>query len=358
MMKPKILRCFLLSLILSIVVVLPAAQADDGNYYNFDYEDFWKEYKEWGYPNGTRLPCNGSSEAACTWAWKPWYEHGRDIPRFEPERYTGRTVSGYALMMYWYGGGKNLHGGVFRRESVQPCHTYRFTMYSRSGLEYPDHPASTNARMRVGISPTGDYPDQIVLTPDRINAITWSAESNPQYFYQNLSVEAEAQGNTVTVFTRAHTDPNNEPYVFWDEGSFAEVPRTGNLIDASQPLPPPTGGIGGINVVTYTNGATISWNTGSASTLGQVLYRYAGSTESITVTAPLSFTVFLPFVAKAVSPWQYSSMDAWQTAHQIQLTGLVPKSTYEYVVVSYGYINGACATIVSETSPPRRFETP
>jgi len=337
--------------------MLPAAQADDGNYYNFDYEDYWREYKEWGYPAGTRLPCNGGgSEAACTWAWKPWYEHGTDIPRFWSEQYTGRTVSGYALMMAWYGSGKNLHGGVFRQESVQSGHIYCFTMWARSGLEYPGHPASTNAHMQVGISPTGDYPQQIVLTPDRINAINWSSESNPQYAYTRQGVAAQAQGNTVTVFTRAHTDANNEPYVFWDEGSFTEVPTLGG----TQPLPADSSVIQGVVAVTSTGSAQISWNTGSVRTLGQVLYRRVGSTEVITSTIPPTMTnhIYLPLVQKT-GAWQQSAIDAaWQTTHTIILTGLEPKSIYTYVVVSYGYISDACTSVVSGSSTPRQFNTP
>jgi len=351
----------LLSAILSFLLFLPViAQADDGNYYNFDYEDFWREYKEWGYPAGTRLPCNGSSEATCSWAWKPWYEHNTQIPQMDPETWNGRTVSGYALTFYYYGSDKNLHGGVFRRESVAQCHDYRFTMWARSGLD-AQHPASTNARMQVGISPTGDYPDQVVLTPDRIDAITWSAQSNSQYAYEQLSVEAEAQADVVTVFTRADPDPNNQPYIFWDEGSFSEIARTENLIDASQPLPVASSYIQGIGVSNVSgSSATISWNTGTSSTLGQVLYRRAGVvTGEITTTLPMSFTTFLPLVTQSPDTWQYSTLDsAWQTTHQIILTGLEGNSIYEYIVVSYGYIAGACTPIVSESTEPRRFETP
>ena len=262
-------------------------------------------------------------------------------------------------MMYWYGGGKNLNGGVFRRETVQPCHTYRFTMYARSGLE-AQHPPTTNARMQVGISPTGDYPDQVVLTPDRIAAITWSAPSNSQYAYVNQSVQAEAQGNTMTVFTRADTDPNNEPYIYWDEGSFTEVTRQGNLIDASQPLPASTGGIYNVQAaVINSQSAQVSWNTGSSSMLGQVLYRPVGSTQTISPTDTMTYHVHLPFVVGGVvSDWQYSPVDAWGTAHAITLASLQPSTMYEYIVVAYGYTGGACGTLVSETSEPRKFQTP
>ncbi|MFP4394538.1 MAG: hypothetical protein ACLFTI_04665 [Anaerolineales bacterium] len=320
--------------------------ADDGNYYNFDYEDYWKEYREVGYPPNTRLPCNGYSEDTCTWAWKPWYEHKTDLPQMGAEQYTGRTVSGYALMFKGYEPRTNLHGGIFRRESVQPCRTYRFTMYSRSGLDM-DHPAPNNARMRVGISPTGDYPDEIVLTDSRIDAITWSAPSNSKYAYENLSVEATAQGDTITVFTRANPDRSEHTFIYWDEGSFSEVSHTGDLVDPDA-LPGATGYIYDINVQSGTTNATISWHTGGNHTLGQVLYRRLDQETSPPET--YTHTLYLPLIQGGTPPadWELTSVQDWIANHQIQLTGLTSQSTYEYVVVSYGYVNGSCQTLVSD----------
>lgn len=342
-------------LILLIAISLPVVYADDGNYYNFDYEDFWKEYREWGYPVGTRLPCNGGgSEAKCTWAWELWYQHGTDLPRFGPETWAGRTVSGYALMMYWYGNNKNIHAGVYRKENVQPGHIYCFTMWSRSGLD-PQNPASPNARIQIGISPTGDYPEQLVLTPERVNNIIWSEEVNPQYFYVRQGIVAQAQATRVTVFTRARPDPQNSPYVFWDEGSFEEIPLLGD----GQPLPTDSPLIQDVQVITSTNSAQISWSTAPTRTLGQILYRRIGSTESITVTIPetMTYRVYLPVVHKT-GPWQRSAIGPLGTTHSIQLQNLEPKSIYEFVLVSYGYINGSCTAVVSGSTTPRRFYTP
>ncbi len=347
-------------LLLSVgLVTLGLTQAHDGNYYNFDYEDFWKEYREFGYPAGSRLPCNGGgSEAYCTWAWEPWYKHGTDIPRFWVEQWDGRTVSGYAMLFQSYTSShKNLHGGIYRQETVTPCHTYRFTMYSRSGLD-EQHPAPPNAQMRVGISPTGLIPGEIVLIDSDIDAITWSAPSNSQYAYENLSVEATAQGNTITVFTRAQPDPQNDIYIFWDEGSFSEVPRTDDLLDPTAPLPGATGYIYNINAVPSSTSATISWNTGSYSTMGQVLYRRV-SQGSVTPPETYTNTTYLPLVMGGTSgDWSITSLLDWNTNHQAQLTGLSSGVTYEYVIVSYGYIEGSCQTLVSNTSTPNRFTTP
>jgi hypothetical protein len=340
------------------LLTLRIVKADDGDYYNFDHEDYWKEYREFSYPQGTRLPCNGASDSTCTWAWKPWYKHGTDIPRMHAEQYTGRTVSGYALMFYPYSStDDNLHGGIFRRESVEPCHTYRFSMWSRAGLDQ-QHPAPTDSRMRVGISPTGDYPQEIVLTDPRINDIIWSAPSNSKYAYEKLSVEAEAQNDTITVYTRADPDSNNQLYVFWDEGSFEEIPHPGDLVNVNQPLPGATGNIYNTNVQTSTNSATLSWNTGSTETIGQVLYRPLPADTP--PSEPYTYTVYLPAIYSAAQAqdWMTSDIDDWSTSHQIQLTGLLAGRTYEYVIVSYGEVSGDCQALLTDTSSPRTFQTP
>ena len=358
-MKQKALHTLLifaaLLCVIGLTTLIVQAQRND---YGFDFQDYWKEYREVGYLPGTRLPCNGSSEATCTWAWRPWYQHGTDLPQMMAEQYTGRTVSGYALMFkaYTYHN-MNLHGGIFRQEPATPCRTYRFTMHARSGLD-EQHPTPPDARMRVGISPTGDYPDEIVLTEARINAITWSAPSNSQYAYENLSIETQAEGDTITVFTRAQPDPQNHIFIFWDEGSFSEVPHTGDLVDPNDPLPGATGNIHTINATTGATAATITWHTGVNSTLGQVLYRPIPQ-EGTLPPETYTHTVYLPLIqGGARGNWRTSNVTGWQTNHQVQLTGLTPGTTYEYVVVSYGYVEGACRPLLSNTTTPLRFTTP
>jgi hypothetical protein len=358
-MKTNLMRYFSLFgivLFIGIVILNPQnTKATAGDPYTFDYQDFWKEYREWGYPAGSRLPCNGTSESTCIWAWRPWYKHTTNLPVYDSERYTGRTVSGYGMMMRdSQTSGHNIDAGIFRVEAnVELCHTYRFTMWVRSGLE-PATPASTDARMQIGISPSGFAPDQIVLTDTDIGSIIWSGYANPQYYYQNLSLEAEALASSMTLFTRANPTSDNNPYFFWDEGSFSEVPYVGDLVDITQPLPSAQGGLAP-SVTPATTYAQISWST-SAQTLGQVLYR-----EVISVTAemPEPYKVYLPFVARTnvSANWLISSVQDWTTNHSITLTGLKSNTQYEYVVVSYGSYAGACTTLISESAPPRKFTT-
>lgn len=343
-------------LLVALTGLSQSTKADDGNYYNFDYEDYWKEYQEWGYPGNSRLPCNGTSESTCTWAWKPWYKHGTSIPRYWAEEYSGRTVAGYAMMMSYYAEDKNLDGGVFRTETVEPCHTYKFTMYARSGLN-TEHPTSPNAQMQIGIAPTGFTPPQIILTTSDFDKIVWSETINPQYTYQNLSLQTQALANSIGLFTRADpTTTENQPYFFWDEGSFTEVQPSGDLIDAGDNLPPQSSDIQNIAAYVSTYAAQITWDTLGISTRGQIIYRQVGSGSGGT-PSELPNKVYLPLIA-TFHDWTYSTVASWATEHIVDLTGLKSGTTYEYIIISYGQHDSTCQTVANNTTTPRQFTTP
>ena len=209
--------------------------------------------------------------------------------------------------------------------------------------------------MQIGISPTGFAPEQIVLTPPDFDKIVWSETVNPIFTYENLSVQTQALANTITVYTRASSPADGNPYFFWDEGSFGEVPHSGNLVDLTQPLPPSSGTL----MPTITPAATsasITWHTPSE-TVGQVLYRAVGQELEPGDVGP--YAVYLPLAMSmgSSSGWLTTPVGNWMITHWVQLTDLQPGTTYEYVVLSYGYHNGECRTLTSETTVPRTFTT-
>jgi hypothetical protein len=346
-------------LILLLAVVMPqslSVLATAGNVFTFDWQDHWKEYREHGYPYGSRLPCNGANLETCTWAWKPWYEHQTDLPFYGHEAFSGRTVSGYALMMYSRAAGNhNINAGVYRTENVQMCQTYRFTMNVRSGLE-PAIPPSPNARMLLGISPTGFTPGEIVLSQTDLANITWSQTAYPYLRYENLSVEAEAKASTMALYTRAIAPADNSPYFFWDEGSFTAVARTDNLVDPNQPLPAPHGGLAPVVSSVTTTSAQIHWST-PGTMIGQVLYRPVFTASTPSPQQP--HAIFLPLVMNGGDgdAWRTTPLQAWASSQSVQLSGLTPGTEYEYVVVSYGAYNGTCSTLISASNPPLVFKT-
>ena len=258
--------------------------------------------------------------------WAIWYRDGT-IPLFT--RVTTKNVDGKEAVRghaYW-DGSEGLQAGLYQIiEGATPCLNYRFQMY---GQAMPVEHHDVLYGLRVGVHPTGYAPSNKAVANTAFNQIVWGPAHTDACLntWCLTSVTAEAQASKITVFMYAHMNARTGHDVIWDAGSFEQVARTDNLIDASQPLPAPSGGIYNIVVNKGTNSAAISWNTEPVATYGQLLYRVLGS-----------------------GTWQYSGLHAWGATHQISLTGLQIGSTYEYVVVSYGYIGGTCKAIVSETA--------
>lgn len=265
----------------------------------------------------------GATAAFVPSYWTIWYKDGT-IPIYT--HVTSAHIDGEEAVRghaYW-NGAEGLQAGLYQViNGVTPCLTYRFQMYGRS---FPGDSNGVLYGLQVGIHPTGYAPSNKAVKSADFDQINWgSAHTDCVDTWCLLSVTAEAQADSMTVFMYANMDTNTGDIV-WDAGSLEQTARTENLIDAGQPLPAPSSGIYDIVVEKGTNSASISWNTGSANTYGQVLYRVLGS-----------------------GTWQYSNIHDWSTTHQINLTGLQTGNTYEYVIVSYGYIGGTCQAIVSAT---------
>ncbi|HDD24519.1 MAG TPA: hypothetical protein ENF52_03675 [Chloroflexi bacterium] len=266
----------------------------------------------------------GATPAFVPSYWNIWYKDGT-IPLYT--RVTSAHVDGEEGVRghaYW-NGAEGLQAGLYQViNGVTPCLTYRFQMYGQS---FPGESSDVLYGLRVGIHPTGYAPSNKAIKSTNFNQINWgAARTDCVGTWCLLSVTSEAQADSMTVFMYANTDARVSHDIVWDAGALEQVARTDNLIDASQPLPAPSSGIYNIVVEKATNSASISWDTGSVNTYGQVLYRVLGS-----------------------GTWQYSNIHDWGTTHQIDLTGLQTGNTYEYVIVSYGYIGGACQAIVSAT---------
>jgi hypothetical protein len=303
---------------------------DSGVWYRFD-----RRYLR-AYPSGSWVPGGDTEEDPQD--WRLWYLHGMSLIECDPNTEHVHSGTESAKLRPYDDRGPEIDrqiAGLYQViANTTPCINYRFQMYSWSRQEEPD---DTLAALQVGIERSGWHPDTlndpaVYQWPD---TMVWGVAYQYTAGYGPLVVTAEALNTQIAVFTYADADGGSSNKIHWDTGSLEVVPRTDHLIDASQPLPSPSGGIYNIGVDAPTNEASISWDTGAISTYGQVLYRLLGS-----------------------STWQYSSLHEWGTVHQIELAGLQYGATYEYVVVSYGYIEGTCKAIVSAISPPRQFETP
>jgi hypothetical protein len=135
------------------------------------------------------------------------------------------------------------HAGVWQNVSVTPGSTYRFTFYARGRGSMDQWPAASegglNMNVRAGIDPSGNggiwYDGDIV----------WSGGSSPHDTWQQISVQATAVNNVITVYTsanwavkgvnqcRAHLD------VWFDTAELVEVGPPPTNTPPPQPTSPP-----------------------------------------------------------------------------------------------------------------------
>lgn len=131
------------------------------------------------------------------------------------------------------------HAGVWQNVPATPGTTYRFTFYARgrgSNEQFPA-PSDTSLQMgvRAGIDPTGSG-------VWHNNTVVWGGAANPHDQWQQVSVEATATGNQITVFTAANWV---RPGVFQCRGHLdvwfdtAELVAVGPAATNTPPPPPP-----------------------------------------------------------------------------------------------------------------------
>jgi hypothetical protein len=121
-------------------------------------------------------------------------------------------------------GGRTKIGGLTKDK------VYRFTIYAflwtcknEGNLSCRDAEGrwadeESNARVRVGVDPTGgDDPNA--------STVYWSAFSKPWLAFQALSIDVKHEGRPITLFTYWTSDvPMQFNEVYWDDGSFEELP--------------------------------------------------------------------------------------------------------------------------------------
>jgi len=94
------------------------------------------------------------------------------------------------------------HAGMWQNVPATPGTTYRFTFYARGRGSMDQFPAASEGglqmNVRAGIDPSGNggywYDGDIV----------WSGAANPHDTWQQVSVEAVATGNQISVYTSAN----------------------------------------------------------------------------------------------------------------------------------------------------------
>lgn len=181
--------------------------------------------------------------------WKPWWikERPTDVnPEYKPATQDvsgGRVRSGDRAAQYfsfW-----STHKAGLRQTVTVPANSVvRFSIWGHSWLTEADGTLLSDRggtpNMRIGIDPSGG-------TNPYGQSIVWSDYLQVYDTYQQFSVQAQAIGDKVTVFTFSapSVNPNSPEYgfkhtdIFWDDASLAVIGA------GSAPVAAPSGGGGG-----------------------------------------------------------------------------------------------------------------
>lgn len=240
---------------LAVLVALSAvssAGAQSGNllqnpsfeegFYTFNPDDFtWvalysSQRADCRTSDGQDLPCNTAQTPN---GWIPWWiSHAEGdpdwknrMPEYKPAThpFANRLHHGNFAAQYF-----TFHSthtaGLLQVVDVPANAEVQFSIWgqawsSTSDSDFSDFPTPVN--MRIGIDPTGN------TNPYDPN-IVWSDYKQPYDSYQQFTVEAQAQGDTVTVFTISSPDEARKHNdIYWDNASLV---ATGQ----GEAPPPPT----------------------------------------------------------------------------------------------------------------------
>ncbi len=253
-------RFLLLLILLSVTLGLAAAaqpvMAQDGNLLqNPGFEGGYGPYVPQTAQEHADCPHGVCNTAQVPPNWRPWWIKARSSdanPEYKPAApFTNRIRSGSNAAQY-FSFYRTHEAGFMQQVSVPTNATLQFSVWGQAWLSNSDSTSSDAnvwINMRVGIDPTGG------TSPTSAN-IVWSNTLNPFDAYQQLSVQAQARGNRVTVFTYSRAEyPLKHSDVYWDDATLFVVGQTPAPPPPPPPAPPPPsdtdGGqqTGGVHVV-------------------------------------------------------------------------------------------------------------
>ncbi len=239
----------------------------ESGFYTFDPDDYaWvalyaTQRADCRTSDGQNLPCNTAQTPT---GWIPWWISQTDtdpewknrMPEYKPatQPFANRLHSGNFAAQYF-----TFHSthtaGLLQVVEVPANAQVQFSIWGQawssvSDGDFSDFPTTVN--MRIGIDPTGG-------TNPYNGAIVWSDYKQPYDVYQQFSVEAQAQGTTVTVFTISSPDEARKHNdIYWDDASL--------VITGQGSAPPPPTATTGATDTTDDGGDT--GDTGDSGTTG------------------------------------------------------------------------------------------
>lgn len=229
---------------------------------------------------GVYMPCNTAQTPV---GWIPWWISQTDedpdwknrMPEYKPADppFTNRIHSGNRAAQYF-----TFHGthtaGLLQVVDVPANAQLRLSIWgqawsSASDETFSDFPTTVN--MRIGIDPAGG-------TNPYSPAIVWSDYKQPYDAYQQFTVEAQAQGSTVTVFTiSAPDEARKHNDIYWDD---AELVVTGAGAAAAPTAAPATGGAPAATTVAVAAAPAAQLGPTSTPDAEGIIYAEAGEGDS------------------------------------------------------------------------------
>nr|MBN1228283.1 LysM peptidoglycan-binding domain-containing protein [Anaerolineae bacterium] len=172
-----------------------------------------------GFEGGKYLH-EGNPQYEAPTSWSVWWRYSasgceNQIPTFILNT-EGRYVHGGAQSSRYYTEGNISHtAGLWQQASVTDGETYRFTAYAKTV-------SPTTSPVRVGIDPNGG-------NDPTAGSIVWSAFQTANDAWMALSVEAVANGTTITVYTYNRVDSCvSRSDTAWDDTSLVQVAAVTN----------------------------------------------------------------------------------------------------------------------------------
>jgi hypothetical protein len=234
-MRSKMIRLLSLALLLlAAAVASRPALAQGGNLLqNPSFEGEYSSYYPQTAQEHSDCPAGICTTVQIPSGWRPWWakEWATDgNPEYKPatQPFANRIRSGDRAGQY-FSFYRTHKAGFLQQASVPANATVQFTIWGQAWVSNDDSGSSDQGapiNMRVGIDPTGG-------TNPYSGNVVWSGTLQPYDAYQQFSVQARAQGSTVTVFTySAPSYPLKHNDVYWDDASLV-------VVDAGAPAPAP-----------------------------------------------------------------------------------------------------------------------
>lgn len=196
-------------------------------------------------------PRNICTTAQMPQGWKPWWikERPTDVnPEYKPAEGSvgGNRIHSGSRAAQYFSFWSTHKAGLRQTVTVPAGAVVQFSIFGQAWMSEADDASvsdrSGTPNMRIGIDPSGG------TNPYSPN-IVWSGYQQPFDAYAQFSVQAQAQGDRVTVFTFSapSVNPNSPEYgfkhndIYWDDAALIVAGAGAAPVVA----PPPSDGGGG-----------------------------------------------------------------------------------------------------------------